>query len=350
MAERKNHHYVPQFYFRLFSKDSKSICTLLRKSGRVIPGAPIKGQASKPWFYGNAEAEGALSEIEGHCSAAIRQLVALENPSALDEEHVDWLLAHIALQRSRTQAARDAGQPFRDKMAQLMFEVGVNNADDLDADTKAALLDETDLVEADPVQAQGLEMGIAMQHSRALADLTPLMLVNKTNRPFVFGDAPVIYYNAQYRDVSLRGVLGMAAPGLMVIMPLSSRTCLMLLDEEAYKVRGVRANTVAVRQLSDVMSLNKLQLHAAADCVYFEDIAFAPYVEAVWRDEQARLTKHAGMVVQAPAFAVETGSSMGEVVHGFQPQLDFRANFSFLKYAVYGDEDRRPLRRATCVF
>ena len=41
---------------------------------------------------------------------------------------------------------------------------------------------------------------------------------------------------------------------------------------------------------------------------------------------------------------------MGDVVHGFQPQLDFRANFSFLKYAVYGDEDRRQLRRATCLF
>ena len=220
MAERKNHHYVPQFYFRLFSKDGKSICTLLRKAGRVIPGAPIKGQASKPWFYGNAEAEGALAEIEGHCSAAIRRLATLANPSSLDEGHIEWLLAHLALQRSRTQSARDAGQPFRDKLAQLMFEVGVNNAEGLDPIRKAALLDETDLVERrTPVQAQGLEMGIAMQHSKALADLTPLVLVNKTNRPFVFGDAPVVYYNAQYRDVKLRGVLGMAAPGLMVIMP-----------------------------------------------------------------------------------------------------------------------------------
>lgn len=347
MAEQKNQHFVPQAYFRLFSHDGRSICALLRKSGKVVLKAPIRGQASKPWFYGPAAAEKALNELEGRCNATVQELSAAGTLSALSDEQLEWLLVHLALQRSRTQAAREAGQPFRDKLAQLFVEAAVSNNEEVTEEERAALLDNLSGVTADPVPAQGLEMTVAMQESRTLGDLAPIILENRTNRPFIFGDAPVIFHNARYFDVKLRGVLGMASPGLMVIMPLSSRKCFMLVDPDTYTVKApARDNVIAVRHLNDVAMLNKLQVHAAAECVYFEDSKFSSYVQALWQDERSRLTKHAGMVIQAPGYEIGSGTSMGEVVHGFQPQLDFRASFSFLRHEVSGDSDARPYRRA----
>ena len=210
---------------------------------------------------------------------------------------------HIALQRTRTQAARDAGQPFSDKLAQLMFEQAVGNNEELNEAEKKGLLDIVSAIEADPVQAQGIQMGVAVQHASALSDLTPIVLENKTNRPFLFGDAPVVFYNARYREVKLRGVLGMATPGLMVLMPLCSKTCLLLLDENEYSVKGfIRNNMVAVRQLSDVVTLNKLQLHAAAECLY------APSNPILTADSsQARHSAGAGLPAVRQQFLNSTG-------------------------------------------
>ena len=346
MATRKNHHFVPQFYFRRFSSDGRSICALMRGTGHVVRRASIKGQASKDWFYGSVEAESALSEIEGHCSAALRELAALKDPTQLSAEHIEGLLIHLTLQRSRTEAARVAGQPIHDKMAQLVVEMGASNADGLSDDQRALILDNLDSWQADPVAAQGLEMATAMQSAEALSDLRPLLLVNTTNRPFIFGDAPVVFYNPYCRDVTLRGVLGFASPGLLVILPLDSRTCFLLVDAEVYRVRASANNRVSVRDLRDVAALNKLQLHAASGCVYFEEERFSGYVKALWAEEHKRLTKHAGSVAQAPGFDAQTREPLGEIVHAFQPQLAYRPLLSFLKHEIVGDGDQRLLRRA----
>ncbi len=64
MAERLNQHYVPQFYFRHFAKNPRTIGTLLLRDGRLIANASIKGQCSKKNFYGSKELEDDFSQIE----------------------------------------------------------------------------------------------------------------------------------------------------------------------------------------------------------------------------------------------------------------------------------------------
>jgi len=74
MSKKVNQHYVPQFYFRYFSENGKSICVLNRDSGKAIKSASIKGQASKKYFYGDSDVEDRLSEIDGLFSTALRQI------------------------------------------------------------------------------------------------------------------------------------------------------------------------------------------------------------------------------------------------------------------------------------
>ena len=79
MANKKNQHYVPQFYFKFFSKNKKSINILLKNNGQIIPNASIKAQCSKNNFYGSQELEDMFSSLEGEYSQVLRDLTELNN-------------------------------------------------------------------------------------------------------------------------------------------------------------------------------------------------------------------------------------------------------------------------------
>jgi hypothetical protein len=342
----KNHHFVPQFYFRRFSTDGHSICALTRKEGKFARLAPIKNQASKSDFYGSEETEKVLSQIEGECSTALKKLCALDDPTQLSEDDVSSVLRHISLQRSRTVAARQKIQQYNDKLYQLFLEVELNNDESLDEHERQKRLTDIPEAKADPAMAQMMQMQAALEFSEHLRDLVPLLLHNKTNRPFIFSDAPAIFYNLHYRDVRHRGVLGMDTPGLIVILPLSSEKNLLLLDHACYRVKQGARNRINVRELSDVMALNKLQLHSSTNCVYFQDFKFSQYVTEIWKLEKGRLAPPKGMVIEAPGFDAATGEAMGEILHGFEPQLPYALSLTFLEHDVFGDIDYRFSRRS----
>jgi len=48
----KNQHYVPQFYLRSFSNDSRSIGLWFASQDRIIMNASISNMASKSYLYG----------------------------------------------------------------------------------------------------------------------------------------------------------------------------------------------------------------------------------------------------------------------------------------------------------
>ena len=156
----------------------------------------------------------------------------------------------------------------------------------------------------------------------------------------------MVFYNALYRNVRHRGVLGLTTPGLLVISPLSSTQCLMLVDSASYKILRAKKNCVSLREFRDVAAINKLQLHAASSCVYFGDFQYALYVSELWRQEQIRFRPHAGVVVEAPGFDAGTGEPMGDIVHGFEQQLPFPFSLSFLQHPVLSDENYRFSRRS----
>ena len=179
MAANKNHHYVPQFYFRQFSQDGKSICVLRRDTGEVMERASIKGQASKAWFYVNAGVEKELGVIEGRSSAAIRELMSVGNPLHVQVDHLEELLVHAAIQRYRTQAARDQAQVLSDELAKRKHVIAVNANDKYTEAERAELLADVSAIKGAPARDQVVQMLVAMYNADRLRDLTPLIL----NRP-----------------------------------------------------------------------------------------------------------------------------------------------------------------------
>lgn len=346
MSKRKNHHFVPQFYFRRFSSDGRSICVLPRASGKAFRTGSIKAQASKDWFYGSDEVEASLSRIEGESSHALRALAEQRNPTELSQEYVDVLLAWLGVQRARTEAARQQSKPMNDKMLQMFLGVQVGNDESLTDAQRVEALKRIESISSNLAEAQAVEMEMAIRASSSLMDLSPLLLENRTNRPFIFGDSPVVLHNAFYEKVTRRGVLGFDIPGLLLSYPLSPKLSLLLVDEGCYRVKRVQGNRVLVRDLNDVLALNKLQLHAASSCIYFHDFQYATYVQALWQQEWATLRPHAAPIYEAPGFDVTTGESLGDIVHFFQPLLPYQLRLSFLEHDVLGDADYRYRRRS----
>jgi Protein of unknown function (DUF4238) len=344
MADKANQHYVPQFYFRGFSNTGKSICVLNRTSGATIDCAPIKGQASKKYFYGDSGAESEMEKVDGLFSSAIRRLRERPNFEEYSDDDYFLLLQNVVLQKTRTLSARSRSKAMQDRLLQLYMECSINNDETLSQETKDSFTEFSAELEANPKQYQAIEMEVALDCVKSLYDLLPVILHNKTNRPFIFGDAPVVFSNPHLKQVVLRGVLGMQTPGLIIYYPISPQHTVMIIDAETYRIKGLRNSMFAVRELKDIAALNRLQIQNASMAAYFSEFKYAAYVRSLWELERGRLANNQGVVVEAPGVN-ESREPIGDVFHSFERQLPYIPRLSFFQYSEIPEQEYKFQRR-----
>ena len=344
MADSANQHYVPQFYFRGFSADKRSVCVLNRSTGKTIPIASIKGQASKKYFYGDADAEKLLQQLDGAFSGVVRRFRECRSFDEFSAEDYYTLLQNIVLQRSRTMSARSRSKAMQDRLLQLYLEMKVYADESLDDETRQAFLKLSSEAEADPRKYQAVEMSVALEEVDSLLDLLPVVLENRTNRPFIFGDAPVVFSNPHLRQVRRRGVLGAQTPGLMIFYPLSPSRQMLFLDEKVYQLKPKNVEFLPVRDLLDISALNRLQIQNASSAAYFHDYKFAQYVTSLWEQERTRLSDNRGALVEAPGFD-QNGESTGDIIHSFERQLPLIPRLGFIQYNEVLEREYRFARR-----
>jgi hypothetical protein len=113
----------------------------------------------------------------------------------------------------------------------------------------------------------------------------------------------------------------------------------MLLDRKVYFGTYRDSTLIDIASEHDVSQLNALQLHHSLNAVYFADETSAEYVEGLWRAQRA------GAVPPRSEFRVyETPS--GPVYHGFEPQINFRLDLSFVKCNPVREADYKLARRS----
>jgi hypothetical protein len=180
------------------------------------------------------------------------------------------------------------------------------------------------------------KLQVMLQSAPLLMDMEPHILKNKTDVPFIMSDAPVVFYNRLYADVTLRGVLGIQNPGLMIFFPISPTTQLMLLDHNSYKGEALENRVINITHQHDSIHLNKLQLHHCADAVYFPPTMPEQILKKMWKQERNSFVNLADNVVKAPGYNM-TGEDLGEIIHIFERQIPYRLNLSYLDSSVLGD-------------
>lgn len=345
--KKKNQHFVPQFYFRFFSADGKSISLIKKKDGECKSVAPIRSQSSGSFFYGSVDVEDALSKLEGQLKSVLAKMKDCKNlKDFLPDERLLVFIA-IVFQHERTLAARTKMQPAYNHLMRLFAEMEIGKDDSLSEEEKENLISSLNLLEIDAVRPQLETMVHTMQNAHLLSDLLPVVLENKTNRPFFFGDAPVVLHNAYYGDVKHQGVLGYASSGLQIIYPLSEKRTLMFVDNKTYKVKGVyKDHFVNIKNLKDIEVINRLQFLSASSTVYFSDPKYNSYAEYVWSLDKDKASYSEVKIVEAMA-CCDDGVTK-EIIHSFVPLLPIKFRLSFLEHEVLSDGNYVPSIRESC--
>ena len=343
MADRKNQHFVPQYYFRFFSENDSHISSILKKDGRLIPAAPIKGQCSGDNFYGSKELESFFSTLESKHARAHRAAIEIAwngREEIFSPDEYRNLLEVVTFQRSRTLLEIEKSWPAQSQMMLDMFRHHLVHSEHDEKQRMVEMIDSGAVKITEPPQATVLRtLDVAMESAPLISDLEMLLLRNQTDYPFIFGDAPVIHYNMYARDVKNRGVLGTQCPGLQIFYPLDPGTCLVLFDPEKYTGPFGEYLQYDVHERSDVSSINALQLYHSSRSIYFGPADCAEYVRQLWDTHSGSLVAPRAQYNGNANFWVDGKPPEGKLMHTFQPQLNYELKLSFFEYEPVAQRD-----------
>lgn len=261
MATNKNQHFVPRAHLRPFTlgEEGRAINLLNLDRSRAIQGAPVKGQCSSDYFYGEDLAvERWLQGFEG----AYAKLVATLRQRGYRLTNDDramlqqfWLLQHL---RTETVSLRI-----------------VQMVDQLDAEV-GGLPEGYRLSLSEAVQDA---IKIFADNPDKLSDLNVCLIRNQSRCPFITSDNPAVMTNRWYLGDRRADLIspGLLSAGMVGLLPLSSEIMCLLYDGALHTLPHVGGWVFADRE-EDIDALN---LHQVLNCnanLYFGRWTDAEYV------------------------------------------------------------------------
>lgn len=258
MPDNKNHHYVPRFYLRYFTRHEKCINLFNLQAQRLVQKAPIKGQCCRDYFYGkNVDNEKSLSQAEGEVANMFRALFELQRlPRFFTAGHL-LLCFHIVTQAYRTQYAADTLDEMTDAMWKevLKHDPKVNKED----------LAKVSIGYDDPAL---VALGYAIRAFPLLMDLGMGLVQAPRGFEFITSDNPVVMLNKFMEWRTLGSNTGLAAKGLQIFFPICPFLTLVMYDKGVYHFGAKKSTNLHFASAEDVMDLNVLQVASASKNVY----------------------------------------------------------------------------------
>ncbi|OGH00538.1 MAG: hypothetical protein A2600_01455 [Candidatus Lambdaproteobacteria bacterium RIFOXYD1_FULL_56_27] len=251
----------------MFAFGNKQINAYQLSKEKLLQKIPYEPQCQKDNFYGGAEIEKALSDLE--CKV-IPLVVGIEKnmeiPSHGGEQYLD-LLAAITLQYARTVAS---GNKLDQLFDGFMKEIAKR---DLRFQQEPALKG---------INLDNFRVGLHNPATFAIGSLLPLcpillelearlLSAEHTSSKFITSDNPVVFYNQFATGVTGESVIGLSSVGLMVFWPISPKATLLLFDPVVYRMLGNPNEVYPMRCNGDVDAVNKLQILNAHDLLYISD-------------------------------------------------------------------------------
>ena len=181
MAKHKNQHFVPRCYLRPFSKDQsgQAICLFHVRSRKFVQDAPVKGQCSHPYLYGNnLRLERALQDIETEYARVFRNVSA--QSATPGDENLAQLRNFMILQFSRTKAAITRTQKMWQGTYDVINTEYPDSLPEMDLSTHNMML---------------LTLLMSIESKKYLTDLKICLVRNKTQAHFITSDDPVVFTN-----------------------------------------------------------------------------------------------------------------------------------------------------------
>lgn len=262
MPSHKNHHYVPKAHFKPFSLngEGKAIHLFNLRLGQPRQNVPVRRQSAKNYLYGQAGDVGLekeLQKIEGAYADVVRRLADGRQPGRGDIAVlklftiIQWTRTDMAAQRMREQhvlmhAATNEGVEPQ------------HHVPDLDLSDRTIIR---------------MSMRLGMASKPGIDDLKPVIIVNRSSKPFFTSDDPAVITNRFYVQKLGRGDFGVSSTGTMFVLPLAPTILFMCYDGGAYIMPDKNGRLVTITKASDVEALNDLQCLNVGANLYFSEWA-----------------------------------------------------------------------------
>lgn len=310
-TDKKNQHYIPKFYLRNFSylNNKKQIGVFNILSEFYYPKANLKHQGSKNFFYGvDGVVEDNLSVIEGDLARVIKVILETNQlPKKESDEHID-LLFFVAL--------TDLRNPVRIEGAKMMFQEMAARIRELDEDADTERF----------VPSMTHEEVIAMSFSglkdvvTTILDLDYKLLFNKTSKPFISSDFPIVKYN-QYLEAKKwsQSKTGYGLTGLQILIPLSSDIALLFFDSDIYKVGDKKQKAYSIIKEEDIDSLNILQFINCFETIFFDEKANENYIRYLYN--KSKRFKRANVSRAGLSYLFRDGDNQEEMIKSGKKNL-----------------------------
>ena len=231
-----NHHGVPQFLQRGWSKDGKTGLTARwhRQDRRYKANAPTKQTfADADMYYPGMEQ--ALSAMESDISRIIRKIVRTGELPPYG--HVDDALLRqfLLVQVGRANEELEAGGTY--VLKEIFIRAIEAEIDQAEEDEKEDLLEAVGrcTVQIDPRAARSLAIAGHAQATAATARLELVLLRSPSNR-VVLPDRGAWFENALANKLQVNA--GWGHPGAIGVLPVDKSYCLIWWDRLTYRWRG----------------------------------------------------------------------------------------------------------------
>lgn len=325
MPANKNQHFVPKFYFRLFSNDGKQI-EIFNKYKNLFIWGSIKGQCSYDYFYGkDLELEKADAAFESLVSTIIKNVISKGSLECLNDEELFIILTFTMFQYSRTNCMKKKQDLLIDTMYDNLWKPILkqkisNEKYNLDP----RFIDKYKLkIEG----SHNMSMIMGLTSIISISDLNYLLLVNKTKKDFIFSDAPVILHNSAFNKLKNIGTCGLASKGLQIFYPLNNRFMLMLYDPDSYFITSSNKLNFFIRKDKDVNSLNTLQYFYSDRNVYYTSNLQKHYIEKLYKSISEKLIENKIDIL----IYKNKANPLNELHQFSNKNIDYNLSLTFLK-------------------
>ena len=224
----KVQHYVPQFLLRKFGNGKKDQLNVFDKhTGRSFP-SNAKNVASESRFYDyqigdeGATVEPNLAELESATKPIFEKILENDSTSILNENERETIATFLAVQFTRTKAAREQVVEIPRMLGEHFRSIGYTHEDLSSIAELVELPDENDL----KVQSVHMMLTAPENYGPHFINKDWLLVATSLKAPFIIGDHPIALQNSI--KMGPFGNLGIAVKGIEIYLPLSPVRALAL--------------------------------------------------------------------------------------------------------------------------
>lgn len=325
MPNNRNQHYVPQVYLRQFSADKRgrSISLYNLRNRSVIHRASIKGQCSKPYFYGVEDRfEEGFQHIEGIYGSLVHQV---KTGSALNAEQEAYLRSFLMIQMFRTPRQIEKISDKGDEFIQAIF-----NNQEVPREWQQS---------EDSIKLMAVLIGLDSIH--ITAHLKLVFLRAPARESFITSDNPVSFLNKYYIQRRRDRNFGYGNAGAIFLLPMTPSICAIVYDGYAYTIPRSGPQRFLNIRSSDVLKINGTTLIHAHKNIYGSNMSSEAVISlhrefGQYRDGfETRITRlvQRGDAPEVWVKATEEDTApRAELLINSEYHPDFAPNLSFLRH------------------